>query len=211
MNCQCQGIEELFDERSVARDVEGYHKNGPDKTTRWLVDALKNAGVQGLTLLDIGGGVGAIPHDLLANGVISANCVEASTFYLQAAREEARQRGLMDRLRFWQGNFVDLAEELEPAGVVTLDRVICCYDDLERLLGVSADHAEKLLGLVYPRDNWWTHLEAGAENIFYRMNKSHFHYYIHPTQKVDALLRNHGLRQIFHRQTWYWQVVVYAR
>src|SRR5512145_1173554 len=124
MNCQCQGIEELFDERSVAQEVKDYHRKGPDKTTRWLLAALKEAGVQGLTLLDVGGGVGAIQHDLLANGVQSGIDVDASTMYLQAARAEARERGLSDRLRFWHGNFVELAGQLEPAGVVTLDRVI---------------------------------------------------------------------------------------
>ncbi|TLN09507.1 class I SAM-dependent methyltransferase [bacterium] len=210
-SCQCQGIEELFDERSVAKDVEGYRRNGPDSTTRWLINALSAAGVQGLSLLDIGGGVGAIQNELLAAGVQSASYVEASTCYLQAAREEAQRRGLAQRVTFWHGNFAELAPQLAPAGVVTLDRVICCYDDWEKLLRAAAEHAESYLGLVYPRDTWWTHAEAAAENIAYRLMHSHFHFYIHPARDVDALLRQQGLRRSFFRQNWYWQVAVYAR
>jgi magnesium-protoporphyrin O-methyltransferase len=44
---------------------------------------------------------------------------------------------------------VDLAGQLEPAGVVTLDRVICCYDDMQQLVSLSAARVEKLLRLVY--------------------------------------------------------------
>jgi hypothetical protein len=35
---------------------------------------------------------------------------------------------------------------------VTLDRVINVYSDGERLVGLSASRAQRLLGLVYPRD-----------------------------------------------------------
>lgn len=211
MNCQCQGIEELFNQRTVAQDVQNYHRKGPDKTTRWLLEALKEAGVQGLTLLDIGGGVGAIQHDLLANGVQSGTDVDASTMYLQAARDEARERGLADRLRFRHGNFVDLAGQLEPAGVVTLDRVICCYDDMRGLVDYSAARAEKLLGLVYPRDTWWMRLGMRLLNFFMRLRRNPYRGFVHPTAEVDALVRKHGLQQRFHRQGLAWQVVVYAR
>jgi magnesium-protoporphyrin O-methyltransferase len=56
------------------------------KTTRELIDALITAGVNEMTLLDIGGGLGAIQHELLAAGASQATHVEASTAYLDAAK-----------------------------------------------------------------------------------------------------------------------------
>ncbi|MBE3039503.1 MAG: class I SAM-dependent methyltransferase, partial [Chloroflexi bacterium] len=86
----------------------------PDKTTRVLIDALKAKGIQGLSLLDIGGGVGAIQHELLDAGVQNATDVDASQAYLNAAKEEAQRRGLTERVNFQHGNFVDIAAQMPP-------------------------------------------------------------------------------------------------
>src|SRR3972149_5948454 len=69
MSCaQCQGIERMFDRRAAERELRQYRAAGPGGTTRLLIDALKAEGVAGLTLLDIGGGGGAIQHELLRAG-----------------------------------------------------------------------------------------------------------------------------------------------
>ena len=34
--------------------------------------------------------------------------------------------------------------------ILTLDRVICCYPDMQKLVGLSAKRARKLYGLIYP-------------------------------------------------------------
>jgi predicted RNA methylase len=62
--CQCQGIQTLFGERVARNDLKRYRKKGPLKT-RMLLQALKAEGVEGATLLDIGGGVGAVSNELL--------------------------------------------------------------------------------------------------------------------------------------------------
>ncbi len=57
--CQCQGIEDLFNDKSVRRELRTYRRKGPEKTTRMLIAALQRVqGVQGASLLDIGGGLG---------------------------------------------------------------------------------------------------------------------------------------------------------
>src|SRR3990172_7589916 len=126
MNCtQCQGIEELFSEDFVARELKRYRKRGPDKTTRMMIEALKKEQLEGLTLLDIGGGLGAIQHELLRAGVGSATDIEASWAYLNAAKTEAVRQGYAERVRYQHGNFIDVAANVPPADIVTLDRVIC--------------------------------------------------------------------------------------
>jgi hypothetical protein len=51
-------------------------------------------------LLDIGGGIGAIQHELLAAGAAHATSVEAPVAYLEAVREESSRRGLGDRATY---------------------------------------------------------------------------------------------------------------
>lgn len=209
--CQCQGIEELFNEKLVSKELSSYRIKGPSKTTRMLTDALKKEGIQGLALLDIGGGVGAIQHDLLAAGVQNATDVDASQAYLKAAKAEAQRRGLTDRVSFQHGNFVDIAAQIPPADIVTLDRVICCYSDMENLVSRSVSRARKLYGVVYPRDLWWIKLGTRVMNFFFRLQKSPFRSFAHPTQAVEAIIHKHGFRQRFYGHTLVWQVVVYSR
>lgn len=209
--CQCQGIEGVFNQRAAARQLAKYRRQGPARSTRILLDALRAAGVQGATLLDIGGGIGSIQLDLLSAGATSATDVDASTAYLAAAREESARHGYGDRITYQHGNFVDLAPTIEPADVVTLDRVICCYHDMRGLVGSSATKARRLYGLVYPRDVWAARMLMPVANILLRMQRSSFRAFVHRTRAVEAVLREAGLERRFQRNAGVWQVAVYAR
>jgi len=212
MNCgQCQGIETVFDRKTAAHKLEQYRRQGPDRTTRILIDALTAEGVAGATLLDIGGGVGAVQHALFDAGARRATNVDASSAYLATARAEAERRGYADRVTHRHGNFVDLAPEVEPADIVTLDRVICCYHDMRQLVGLSSARANRLYGVVYPRDTWWTRIGLKLGNVFLRLSRNPFRTFVHPTTAVDAVIRNNGLKQRFLQQTFIWQVAVYGR
>ncbi|MFQ6673237.1 MAG: class I SAM-dependent methyltransferase [Fidelibacterota bacterium] len=211
MSCrQCKGIESFFDDGVAQRDLEDFRKKGPGRTTRLLIDALEAEGVEGGTLLDIGGGIGAIQYELLDAGASGVTSVDASPAYVEAAKEEASRRGVIDRVEYRPGNFVDLAEEIPPADVVTLDRVICCYDDMHALVALSSARAEKLYGVVYPRDRWWIKMGGRVMNLYLRLRGSSFRVYFHPTERVDALIKDNGLKPRFFRKTFLWQVVVYG-
>ena len=170
--CQCEGIDSIFNAKAAARDLKAYRKKGPRKETRMLIEALGAEDLDGMTLLDIGGGVGAIQHELLQNGVSSVTHVDASRAYIQTAKEEAQRRGHEDRVSYHFGDFVDLAPQTEPADIVTLDSVICCYHDMEALVGLSSQRARKLYGYVYPRDAWWIKVAAPLENFYWWARRS---------------------------------------
>ncbi len=209
--CQCEGIETFFDKKVAKRDLKRYRKKGPVRTTRILIEALTSNGIPGQTLLDIGGGVGAIQHEFLKAGLENATNVDASKAYIASAQEEAGRQGFADRVSYHHGDFVDLAPEIEEADIVTLDRVICCYDDMERLVGLSAERAGKLYGVVYPRDNWLMKVARPVINFVFWLKGNPFRMFVHPTQAVDTRIQESGLKPYFHRKTAIWQVVVYAR
>lgn len=212
MSCrQCQGIESFFSRNTAAKELGQYRKRGPAKTTRMLLEALQASGIQGTTLLDIGGGVGAIQHELLSAGASSAVNVDAAAAYIEVAQEEAQRKGQAERVSYRHGNFVDLASDIPTQDIVTLDRVICCYHDMPALVGLSAARAGKLYGLVYPREVWWMKLAGSLINLAMRVTRNPFRFFVHPTEAVDAVAHDNGLQPRFHRQTLLWQVVVYAR
>jgi O-methyltransferase domain len=209
---QCQsGGANVFGMRQANGQLKRYHKKGPNKTTRLLLDALTAEGVEGLSLLDIGGGIGVIALELVKMGVTASTSVEASPAFVTLAQAEAARQGLSDRFAVRAGDFVALASDIPTAGIVTLDRVICCYPDMPALVGQSAARAAKLYGVVYPRDTWWVRAIRTLANLVLPLLRSPLRLYIHPTAAVDAVIRGSGLAQRFHRDVGYWQVVVYAR
>lgn len=137
--------------------------------------------------------------------------VDASCAYLQAAQAEAGRQGHPDRITYRFGDFVDLAPEVPPADVVTLDRVICCYDDMEALVSASAAKAGRLYGVVYPRDSWWTRLGVSLVNLGCKVRRSPFRVFVHDPATVEEAIQRSGLRRRFYRTTALWQVIVYGR
>jgi len=209
--CQCQGIETKFNNKSVAKDLKRYRKKGPDKTTRMLVDALKAEDIEGLTLLGIGGGVGPIQHELLKAGASRAINVEASKAYIEAAKEEAERQGHANQVSHHHGNFIDLAPDIPQVDIVTLDRVICCYHDMQALVQLSSTLTGKLYGVVYPRDTWRVKILTAVSNFIYWIQRSSFRLFVHPAKAIDTVVLGNGLERCFYRKAGTWQVVVYTR
>ncbi len=210
MTCcpHCQSAERYFDRDTAKSDLEAYRRHGAGGTTKQLLEALKSAGVTGMTLLDVGGGIGVIQHEMSAAGVTDITAVDASSAYLQFARQEAERRGYA--ARYVYGDLVGLAEQIEAADIVTLDRVVCCYPDMEALVNTAAARAKCLLGLVYPRDVWWMKLGIGAINSYLRLRGDAFRTFVHPTAAVERIVAANGLRKIVHHDGPMWQVVVFA-
>ena len=200
-----------FDAESARKDLLSYRADGPDGSTQRLLNVLIEKGVTGASLLDIGGGVGVVQLELLAAGASRSLDVDASGPYLAVAESEAADRGFADRTAYRHGDFVELADEIEPADVVTLDRVICCYPDVHSLVSLSAQRAQRLYGLVYPVDRWWTRAVGRVLNLLDWLGRSDYRMHVHPQALVDRLVREAGLEPRYHHAGMIWQTAVYAR
>ena len=94
---------------------------------------------------------------------------------------------------------------------MTLDRVICCFDDMQGLVAASAEKARLFYGLVYPRDAWWTRLGIRLMNFSRKLHKDQFRVFAHDTAAVESVLRSRGLARTYLRTAGLWQVAVFAR
>jgi magnesium-protoporphyrin O-methyltransferase len=208
--CACT-VGNEFGERQARHDLRAYRKSGPDRTTRWLIEGLRAGGVDGLTVLDIGAGVGAVHHELLADGAVEAVDVDGSPAYVAVAREEAERRGVAARVRYEVGDFVSLAPAIEGSDLVALDRVICCYPDMESLVRLSVARARRRYGLVYPRDTWWIRAGGRVLNGLSRVFRQRTRAYVHRTADVESIVRDAGFAPRLRRGTLFWQVAVFER
>jgi magnesium-protoporphyrin O-methyltransferase len=210
-DCCQTDYDALFDDRAARRELADYRRHGARGTTARLLDAIRREGVVGASVLDIGGGVGVIGAELLRAGASSLVGVDASRPYLSAARGEVERRGYADRATFEHGDFVARAPEVASADIVTLDRVICCYEDWMALVDRSLERAQRLYGLVYPVDRWWMRLSVGVVRGISRLFGHPAPFAVHPDREVDARIRAAGFTPIVEERGLAWQTVLYRR
>ncbi|MGI9657400.1 MAG: SAM-dependent methyltransferase [Gaiellaceae bacterium] len=213
-DCRCGHLGSIFTPRMAAREAKRYREHGPGRASALLIGEILERGVDNAVVLDIGGGVGAIQHELLAGGAQRTVSVDAAPSYRDELVEEAARRGHEARVLTFDGDFVELAASIEAADIVTLDKVICCDPDAETLLEAAAGHATQLVGLVYPRETLLVRAGARMLNTGLWLFRRRFRWLVHPVARVDAVLAEAGFRPSFRRRglrTMPWEIALYER
>lgn len=209
-NC-CEVTDHAFTEAEARADVKNYHRRGPATQTRLILAAIRSLGLSDVALLDVGGGIGVIHHELLGNVVREATHVDASSAYLKVAAEEARRRGHSEEVKFIHADFTDVAPDLPQADVVTMDRVVCCYPDFRRLLGAAAGKSRKAIALTYPRETWYMRIGVRVVNFFQWLSRDPFRAFLHPIHEMESLLNKEGLKKVSVRRLFVWEMALYQR
>ena len=208
----CAGCYDLtFDVRKAQAELRRYRRSGATRQTLALAEALGRTGLTGRTVLDIGAGIGALYQLLLERGAAAAMDVDASGPYLAASKAEAARRGLGDRVSYLHGDVVSLAAEVPAADLVALDRVVCCYRDIDALVTLAAERARGRLGIVLPPDGFAARLVIGASNAWYRLIRSPYRAYAHPHDRVAAAARAGGLEPAGSASVGIWHLLVFER
>jgi 2-polyprenyl-3-methyl-5-hydroxy-6-metoxy-1,4-benzoquinol methylase len=209
-NC-CEITDNAFTEAEAKSELRGYRRRGPANQTKLILNAIRSLGLKGVALLDIGGGIGSIHHELLKDVAREAVHVDASSAYLNEAREETARRGNTERVKFIHADFTDVASQLPPADIVTLDRVVCCYPDFRSLLKAAADHSRKAIALTYPREIWYTRFGLMAANFFQKLRKDPFRVFLHPVAEMESLLRKEGFEKTSVQRLLIWEMAFYQK
>jgi magnesium-protoporphyrin O-methyltransferase len=209
--CTPKGYRQVFSERSARAQARSYRRSGPDATSRRIVELLKEQGVEGLTLLEVGGGIGAIQLELLKAGIASAMSVELTPTYEASAAELVRESGFADRVERRVMDFVDAGQEIGDADIVVLNRVICCYPDLPRLAGAAAERARGILVMSFPKERWWARVVVWMANVGMALTRREFRIFLHPLADIIAAGEKHGLKPSIDRAGLFWQVLSLRR
>jgi hypothetical protein len=204
--CPSGDYPRFFNQRFARRLANRYRKRGVDKTAQKMVEFLQALDLQGASVLEIGGGVGEIEIELLKAGAARAQNLELSPAYEHEAHRLAGQAGVQGRID-WRMH--DLAQDpgaVEPADLVILHRVVCCYPDYQRLLAAAADHARRALVFSYPPRNALSRAFYGVFNLVMQLTGSAFRGFAHPPGAMLGVLEDHGLRRTYGRRSRIWQV-----
>jgi 2-polyprenyl-3-methyl-5-hydroxy-6-metoxy-1,4-benzoquinol methylase len=196
----------MFGPGFARRQARRYRRHGLGRTARRMVAFLAEHGVDGATVLEIGGGVGEIQLELLRRGASRATNLELVDAYDEAARALAADAGMSGRV---SRRLVDIAatpDRVEPADIVVLHRVVCCYPDYERLLAAAADHARRLLVFSHPPRTTISRALVTTQNALFRLTGRSFRTFAHPPQAMLEVLSRRGLRTAYRHAGPVWQV-----
>ena len=206
----CCGADKLFDAKTAKKQYKSYLKRGPSRVTKKLIGQLEKTRI-GESLLDVGGGIGAIQWWFLNHGGKQTFAVDASSGYLQFAQEHAAKNNFKESAHFMMGDFTDKAEALPIVNHVTLDKVICCYPDFEAILKVACSKANQTISLSYPMDGFITDLVRGLGVLFIRLRGNPFKPYIHRVASVRALFVENGFELKERSLSFPWHVETYVK
>jgi magnesium-protoporphyrin O-methyltransferase len=189
--CAPSEYRRFFNSDLAAKDARRYRRKGLSKTAQALVRLAGD--VDGESVLDVGGGIGAIELELLEAGAGRATSVEISGAYEQEAERLLSERGLAGRVERRVGDFVTDADTIEPHDVVVLHRVVCCYPDVDALVGAAAERTRQRLLLTYPRENAVLRAGSRVVNLWLLLTRCGFRTYVHPVERIVAAAAARGL------------------
>jgi magnesium-protoporphyrin O-methyltransferase len=209
--CTSKGYRQIFSEKNAAGEARRYRRNGLDATSKRIFDSIRERGIEGKTLLEVGGGIGAIEIELLKAGMARAVNVELTPTYEAAAGELLVEAGLTDRVDRRLMDFAEAGASVGAADVVVMNRVICCYPDMPKLAGAAADRASGLLVMSFPNHRWWTRLGLTVANFGFRVIRMEFRIFLHPPALILAAVEERGFKTWRNQVGLIWQVVALER
>jgi magnesium-protoporphyrin O-methyltransferase len=191
--CARHGQEELFGERFAKRAARRYRRKGPDRMAKALARRASARGLEGATVLEIGGGIGQVLLQLLERGAREGEIVELVPAYEDEAGALAAELGVGERASYRTADLVTDPEARRPADVVVLNKVVCCTPDGVALAGIAAALAQRTLVLSFPRDAWWARAAFGTANACFRLRRNRFRTFVHPSAALQAAAEREGL------------------
>ena len=209
--CNARGCDEFFGARVAARAARRYREKGLDKTAQRIVGFLASHGIQGATVLEIGGGVGELEIELLERGAARAVNLELSPAYEDEARRLLSERGLEGRVEWRVHDVAAAPDAVEPADVVVLHRVVCCYPDYGALLGAAADRARRFVVFSYPPRHALSRLFVVGQTLAFRLLRREFRTFAHPPEAMLGVVEGRGFHRVFAHRGPVWQIAALER
>ncbi len=206
-----------FDEWAIANAKRARRKGVGAGITRDLLEALGSERLGGRTVLDLGCGTGDFALAALDRGATSATGVDLGPVAVREAETLATERQLRSRSRFVVGDAARV--RLDRHDVVVLNRVLCCYPEVDALLENSLSVADHVFAFTAPPSGGpvgaYARAQAKIGNAWYRLRDTKFkgfRVFIHDLDAVDRRIRDAGFdRVVAARRRITWHLAVYER
>jgi magnesium-protoporphyrin O-methyltransferase len=209
--CPPRGYTKLFSQRAARRDAKRYRRSGLDETAEEMISFLRGRGIEGASVLEIGGGIGAVQLELLRAGAAQTTNLELSPEYEDVAVELAREQGVAERVDRRLGDVVSQPDLAGEADAVVMHRVVCCYPDYDALVGAASERARRYLVMSFPRPRPLIRAGFGLVNLGARLMRWEYRTWVHPPEALVEAAERRGLRVASESRGRIWQVAALER
>jgi 2-polyprenyl-3-methyl-5-hydroxy-6-metoxy-1,4-benzoquinol methylase len=204
------GTNKFFSKLSK-RYVRQFRKRGLAKEQRSLLQGMTLSSIAGNTILDIGCGIGGLHFALLERGASRATGVDVSEGMLGGARVLSSELGYDGRTNYLLGDFMELNGNVPDADIVILDKVVCCYENVDALVRKSIGKTKNLYAISFPRPHPLNRMMTGAATLLVKTLRRPFHPYWHDWNRMVRLIRDEGFTELYSSDTFVWAVRVFKR
>ena len=188
-----------------------FTKKGFEPSQIQLMTGLEQAGYMDASLLEIGSGVGYLHQVLLEQGANNAVGIDLAPEMLKEAQAWADQKGLTERVKYLQGDFIELLDQVEPAEVTILDKVVCCYPHAELLVNHSIAKTQRVYALTYPRNRWFIRAAIEIMALFLKLSGSDFRAFVHNPEDIERWIVSAGFEKKYENKTFIWLSQIYTK
>jgi len=219
-NPRIEGTNSFFSRFSKSY-AKKFRKKGLEKTQKFLLEGVKiglrekdrpgESPLRDKTILDVGCGVGALHLTMLREGASRALGVDISEGMLEKARAFSSDMGLENQVEYLNADFVSLQEGpgAGKADVLLMDKVVCCYEDVEALMEKAMRQTGTVFALSHPRDRSVLKFAFRAQIFFARLFRFRFHPCWHSWPRVHGMLEQAGFKRVYSNRTFVWDVSAY--
>lgn len=207
----CCGADLFFNKKTAEKEYRKYLKKGPSRVTAKIIQQLRQQEIEGKSMVDVGGGIGALQWWFLDNGGKQTTDIDASSGYLKQAEYHAAQKGWQNNTRFVMGDCVEVYNEIDDPHFITLVKVVCCYPNFEEILDSSCKKAIGHVSLSYPIDGIISQSIRMFGDLFFMLKGSPYRPFVHSVKKIRDVFARNEYQRITHDIAFPWHVETYAR
>lgn len=207
----CCGADLFFNAKTAAKEYNKYLKKGPGKATAKINQQLAGLNLENKSLIDVGGGIGAIQWWFLEQGGQQTTDIDASSGYLKKAEDHALNNGWRNKTSFIEGDCTEKYNEVDDAHFITLDKVVCCYPNYEEILAITCNKAKEAVTLSYPMDGIIAQTLRSLGVLFFMLKKNPYRPYVHPVKEIRAVFANNGYERVAHDVSFPWHIETYKK
>jgi 2-polyprenyl-3-methyl-5-hydroxy-6-metoxy-1,4-benzoquinol methylase len=188
-----------------------FRTGGLEPVQKYLLEGIRKQPTRGNTVLDIGCGVGSLHLTLLKEGAEQAIGVDMSEGMLREAKRFAETSGVAGRVHYVVGDFVQLSSSIPAGDITVLDKVVCCYENVQGLINAATAKTKSTFALSHPKENLLMKMLFKGHLTLAKMFRWSFHPFWHNWDEMASLIQARGFRLMYENSTISWHVLVYTR
>ncbi|MEX1140190.1 MAG: class I SAM-dependent methyltransferase [Bacteroidota bacterium] len=207
---ECPGTNKFFT-RFSSKYAKRFRRKGLEKVQLHILKGIGRVPVPSAEVLDIGCGVGALHIALLREGAVRATGVDAAEGMIKQARAFAEKHGVQERVNYVLGDFTSMAADLPSADITILDKVVCCYENVDELVSRSMEKTRRVYAMSMPRERAIVRWGFLTQIFISKLFKAAFTPYWHDWNDLRTSITSRGFRLVYENSTFLWNIVVFER